>query len=90
MTGDEIPEIFKKLPVSEKDTLLVYNRSGEVFKPGKKPANIYDSIHISHKKYEEVFKHLKEKAKFWIVNREVEVIENHFSLEFVCERNVIG
>lgn len=51
MTGDEIPEIFKKLPVSENDKLLVYNRGGEVFKPSKKPANIYESIHINYKKY---------------------------------------
>jgi hypothetical protein len=41
MTDDDITEIFKKLPVSEKDKLLVYNRNGEVFKPGKKPASLY-------------------------------------------------
>lgn len=52
MTADDIPEIFKKLPVSDKDKLLAYNRNGEVFKPGKKPASIYDETRISHKKYE--------------------------------------
>ena len=69
MTGDEIPEIFKKLPVSENNKLLVYNRGGEVFKPSKKPANIYESIHINYKKYEEVFKHLRSRADFWVKNR---------------------
>lgn len=36
ITCDELSEVYRKLPISEKDKIYVYNKNGEIFKPENK------------------------------------------------------
>jgi hypothetical protein len=90
MCTDEPAEIEKKLPCSKNDKLLIYSTDGMLFKPERKPLNLYEELKIAVTKYDDIFKELSSKASFWVTNGEVSENRTGQICRFYCQNDILG